>query len=111
MDEYMGTIKIFAGNFVPKDWMACEGQILPISQWNALFSLLGTTYGGNGQTTFALPDLRCGIPVGINSMGNLGFPLKALGEVGSSSVHGSFQLRTLGIMYIICVRGIYPSRW
>ena len=64
MEEYMGIIKLFAGNFVPQYYMACNGALLPISQYSALFSLLGTTYGGDGQTTFALPDLRSRIPVG-----------------------------------------------
>lgn len=61
---YMGEIKLFAGNFPPKGWALCNGQLLPINQNQALFSLLGTTYGGNGQTTFALPDLRGRVPVG-----------------------------------------------
>lgn len=54
---------MFAGNFAPRDYAFCQGQILPIAQNTALFSLLGTTYGGNGQTTFALPDLRGRVPV------------------------------------------------
>jgi microcystin-dependent protein len=54
---------LFAGNFPPKGWAFCDGQLLPISQNQALFALLGTTYGGNGQTTFALPDLRGRVPV------------------------------------------------
>ncbi len=60
---FMGEILIFAFNFTPKNWAACNGQILPINQNQALFSLLGTTYGGNGQTNFALPDLRGRAPV------------------------------------------------
>jgi microcystin-dependent protein len=64
MDELMGTIKLFAGNFAPKGYLYCAGQLLPISQYQALFSLLGTTYGGDGRTTFALPDLRSRVPVG-----------------------------------------------
>jgi microcystin-dependent protein len=58
MDEIMGTIKIFAFNFAPRQWAFCDGQLLSIAQNNALFALLGTTYGGDGVTTFALPDLR-----------------------------------------------------
>ncbi|GGF39921.1 tail Collar domain-containing protein [Echinicola rosea] len=64
MDEYMASIKMFAGTFAPRGWMYCEGQLLPIAQYTALFSLLGTTYGGDGRTTFALPDLRGRVPVG-----------------------------------------------
>lgn len=64
MDEYMATVKMFAGNFAPRGWMFCQGQLLPISQYSALFSLLGTIYGGDGRTTFALPDLRGRAPIG-----------------------------------------------
>lgn len=58
MNPFLAQIMIFAGNFAPRGWAFCEGQLLPISQNSALFSLLGTTYGGDGRTTFALPDLR-----------------------------------------------------
>ena len=58
METYIGTILMFAGNFAPRGWALCDGQILAIAQNSVLFSILGTTYGGNGQTTFALPDLR-----------------------------------------------------
>jgi len=60
---FMGEVKIISWNFPPKGWAFCNGQFLPINQNQALFSLLGTTYGGNGQTTFALPDLRGRAPV------------------------------------------------
>src|SRR5207248_4905848 len=60
---YVGEIRIFAGNFAPAGWMFCEGQLLPISENQTLFSLIGTTYGGDGQATFALPDLRGRMPV------------------------------------------------
>src|SRR5207302_6048607 len=58
-----GEIRIFAGNFAPAGWMFCEGQLLPISEYETLFNLIGTTYGGDGQSTFALPDLRGRIPL------------------------------------------------
>ncbi|WP_200978005.1 phage tail protein [Echinicola sp. 20G] len=64
MEELIGVIKIFAGNFAPRGYMLCEGQLLPIAQYSALFSILGTTYGGDGRTTFALPDLRGRAPIG-----------------------------------------------
>ncbi|NTS39379.1 phage tail protein [Flavisolibacter sp. BT320] len=64
MEPLMATIILFAGNFAPRGWAFCNGQILSIAQNTALFALLGTTYGGNGQTTFALPDLRGRTPVG-----------------------------------------------
>ena len=60
---FLGEIKIISFNFAPKGWALCNGQFLPINQNQALFSLLGTTYGGNGQTTFALPDLRGRVPM------------------------------------------------
>ena len=63
MDPFLGEIRIFAGNFAPRNWAFCNGQVLSIAQNTALFSLLGTTYGGNGQTTFGLPDLRGRLPV------------------------------------------------
>jgi len=68
---FMGQIEIFSFNFAPKGWTQCNGQLLPINQNQALFSLLGTMYGGNGQTTFGLPDLRGRIPIsfGQNTQG------------------------------------------
>jgi len=60
---YVGEIRMFAGNFAPAGWMFCEGQLLPISENETLFQLIGTTYGGDGQETFALPDLRGRIPI------------------------------------------------
>lgn len=66
-EPYIGEIRMFAGNFAPNGWMFCDGQLVPISENDALFILLGTTYGGDGQETFALPDLRGRVPV---HMGN-----------------------------------------
>lgn len=63
-EPFIASIIMFGGNFGPRGWALCQGQILSIAQNTALFSLLGTTYGGNGQTTFALPDLRSRVPVG-----------------------------------------------
>lgn len=60
---YVGEIRLFAGNFAPAGWMMCEGQLLPISENETLFQLIGTTYGGDGQSTFALPDMRGRLPV------------------------------------------------
>ena len=65
VETFLGEIRMFAGNFAPYGWAFCQGQILPIAQNTALFSLLGTTYGGDGRTTFALPDLRGRVPVGF----------------------------------------------
>ncbi|SFN50588.1 phage tail protein [Dokdonella immobilis] len=72
---YVGEIRIFAGNFAPAGWQFCEGQLLPISENETLFQLIGTTYGGDGQSTFALPDLRGRLPL---HMGN-GFILAETG--------------------------------
>ncbi len=63
-DPFVAEIRIFAGNFAPTGWATCDGQILPISQNTALFSLLGTTYGGDGRSTFALPNLQGSTPIG-----------------------------------------------
>jgi microcystin-dependent protein len=161
---------MFAGNFAPRGWAKCEGQLLPISQNTALFSLLGTIYGGDGRSTFALPDLRGRVPVGVGNgsglptvsqgarFGNATTTLNSTNlpqhthqaygvtEVGSSSdpsgnlpantkvfdnEYGtgtltpmnagmidntgssqSFENRppSLGMNYIICISGIYPSR-
>ena len=60
---YVGEIRMFAGNFAPAGWMFCAGQLLPISENETLFQLIGTTYGGDGQSTFALPDLRGRLPI------------------------------------------------
>jgi microcystin-dependent protein len=60
---YVGEIRMFGGNFAPAGWMFCEGQLLPISENETLFQLLGTTYGGDGESTFALPDLRGRLPI------------------------------------------------
>ena len=74
---YVGEIRMFAGNFAPAGWMFCDGQLLPISENETLFQLIGTTYGGDGQSTFALPDLRGRIPL---HFGN-GFTLAEQGGV------------------------------
>ena len=60
---FVGEIRIFAGNFSPNGWLFCDGSLLPISEYETLFNLIGTTYGGDGQSTFALPDLRSRAPV------------------------------------------------
>lgn len=77
---YLGEISWVAFNFAPKNWALCNGQLLSISQNQALFSLLGTTYGGNGQTTFALPDLRGRAPIHVGQG-------HTLGEIGGAQTH------------------------
>jgi microcystin-dependent protein len=66
-EGFIGEVKLFAGNFAPRNWAFCDGQLLPISQNQALFSIVGTMYGGDGRTTFALPDLRARVPVGVGT--------------------------------------------
>jgi len=79
-DPFLGEIRMFAGNFAPRGWALCDGQLLPISNNTALFSLLGTTYGGDGRTTFALPDLRGRAP--IHAGQGPGLTNKTLGQKG-----------------------------
>lgn len=130
----IGEVKIFAGNFAPRGWALCQGQLLPIAQNNALYSLLGTTYGGDGRTTFGLPDLRGRTPIGVGTSPGLteirqgykyGVELNKIGvrkviiKQGDSTEVGVDELivrplenrqPSLGVHYIICLNGIYPSR-
>ena len=82
-DPFVAEIRIFAGNFAPRGWAFCNGQVMPIAQNTALFSLLGTTYGGNGQNTFALPDLQGRFPM-MPGQGP-GLSLRDLGDQGRSA--------------------------
>ena len=77
---FMGEIKVISFNFAPQGWALCNGQFLPINQNQALFSILGTTYGGNGQTTFALPDFRDRVPLHVGNG-------HTLGERGGEEAH------------------------
>lgn len=166
-EGFLGEVKLFAGNFAPRGWAFCQGQLLSISQNTALFSILGTTYGGDGRTTFGLPDLRGRVPAGTGSgpglsnyslgqkigtetvtLTNSNLPshahtLSGISELtiksnpndksdtkalvpantpGSTPVTnlntqnmgGSQSINniqpTLGMNYIICLQGIFPSR-
>ena len=84
-DPYIGQITLFAGNFAPAGWALCDGTLLPISNFSALFSILGTTYGGDGQTNFGLPDLRSRVPIHVGNSVPSGLPAVDLGEKGGSS--------------------------
>lgn len=84
-DPYLADVSIFAGNFAPRGWAFCDGQLLPISQYSALFSLLGTIYGGDGRTTFALPDLRGRMPIGPGN--GPGLPSYNLGTKSGNYEH------------------------
>src|SRR5688572_5778483 len=79
-EPMIGEIRMWAGNFAPKNWALCNGQILAIASNTALFSILGTTYGGNGTTTFGLPDLRGRVPLGQGQ--GPGLTPRSLGEIG-----------------------------
>jgi microcystin-dependent protein len=79
-NPFVAEIRIFAGNFAPTGWATCDGQLLPISQNTALFSLLGTTYGGDGKSTFALPNLQGSAP--LQQGQGPGLSLRDLGEIG-----------------------------
>jgi microcystin-dependent protein len=81
-EPYIGEIRMFAGNFAPKGWAFCNGQLLSIAQNSALFSILGTTYGGNGQTTFGLPNLQGRVPMHWGT--GQGLTPRTLGETSGS---------------------------
>lgn len=160
---FIGDIKVVAFGFAPKGWALCNGQLLPISQYQPLFSLLGTMYGGDGRTTFALPDLRARIPlhngsgysqgqqggeathtlnvnelpahthsaIGVSDAGTVSLPSAQLlagapqasygntldlvmnpvaaRPAGNSQPHPNMP-PFLGLNFIICLSGIFPSR-
>ena len=171
MEGTIGEVRMFAGTFAPRSWAFCHGQLLPISQNTALFSILGTTYGGDGRTTFGLPDLRGRVPLGVgrgpgltdrrlgsrsgeenhtlsvneipshghqvrcrNEEGNSNDPTGnvpakpsietdqysseaatqsmsggSVANAGGGSQHNNMQ-PWLGMNYIICLQGVFPSR-
>lgn len=89
-NPYIGEIRIFAGTFAPQGWMLCQGQLLPISEYDTLFNLIGTTYGGDGQSTFALPDLSARFPL-HQGVGPDGSTLSLGEQVGVDSVTLTYQ--------------------
>lgn len=136
-EAFIGSIVMFAGNFAPRNWAFCDGTLLNIAQHQALFAILGTTYGGDGRTTFALPDLRGRIPMHPGS--GPGLTPRRLGDKGGTEanpiqvigVHANKEMSTgtafttvvkgtAGEMpnvqpfgcvnFIICLNGIFPSR-
>jgi microcystin-dependent protein len=131
-NPFLGEIRLFAGNFNPHGWALTNGQILPISQNTALFSLLGTTYGGNGQTTFELPNFQSRMPVhqgqgaglspyDIGEQGgaeSISFSSLAIPSAPSPAVSASVSFRPqvqtvspfLVLNFIIALLGIFPSR-
>lgn len=93
MDPFIGQIQAFAFDWAPRGWLPCDGRLLPIADYQALFSLLGTTYGGDGRTTFGIPDLRDQVEQGRKSRGKAGRP---------STQHE--------LSYCIAVQGLFPAR-
>ena len=81
-NPFVGEIRLFAGNFAPQGWMTCDGQLLPISQFETLFNLIGTTYGGDGQQTFGLPNLAARVPIHVGSGGASNYQM---GQSGGAS--------------------------
>jgi microcystin-dependent protein len=81
-DYYIGEIRLFAGPYVPVGWQECDGTVLNVSTYQALFSLLGSRYGGDGATTFAVPDLRGRLPIGYGTSGGTGISAYTLGQSG-----------------------------
>ncbi|MAC34807.1 MAG: phage tail protein [Haliea sp.] len=137
-EPFVGEIRLFAGNFAPRGWAFCDGQLLAVSQNDALFSLLGTIYGGDGRTTFGLPDLRGRVPVhagdgpGLSTRrlgqklgsDNLALPTRNTTS-GISTERGVAVNQTtravatpqgmpgnpaLGLNFIISLFGVFPSR-
>jgi microcystin-dependent protein len=82
IEPYLGNVTVFAGNFAPRAWMFCQGQLLSIANYDALFALIGTTYGGDGQVTFALPDLRSRI--GVHAGQGSGLSNYTLGQMAGT---------------------------
>lgn len=78
---YVGELRLFCGNFAPLGWLFCHGQLLPIAEYETLFNLIGTSYGGDGQSNFALPDLRGRVPLHIGSSGGRSYVLAESGGV------------------------------
>jgi microcystin-dependent protein len=131
-ESFIGEIKLFAGNFAPRGYAFCDGQLLPINQNQALYSILGTTYGGDGRTNFGLPDMRGRVPIhpgtgpGLSSrrlgekQGNEEFNLVANDLPGSKKQGKTIYTNAYAtesnmppftvVNFIIALVGLYPSR-
>ena len=124
-EPFIGQLSVFAGNFAPSGWALCDGQLLSINEYEALFSLIGTTYGGDGRMTFALPDLRGRVVIGPGQ--GPGLTSRTRGAIGGTEVGGKLGsgpfltggTSTKGVAneqpyqvlnYIICLEGVYPPR-
>lgn len=114
MDPVLGEIRLFGFTFAPQGWFLCQGQLLPISQYTALFSLVGTTYGGDGRTNFALPDLRGRAPIAFGQGSGLvnydqGQAVEP-GAAAAESAPSGDQPGALALNWCIAYEGIYPAR-
>lgn len=110
-DAMLGEVRIFAGNFAPRGWAFCDGQALSIAQNTALFSLLGTTYGGDGRTTFKLPKLTWPAPPPPVAKEGKTLPRREKRpKPRASGAPSDVQNDGSKVKYIICMQGIYPSR-
>lgn len=108
-EPFIGQVITVGFTFCPRGWARADGQLLPIAQYSALFSLLGTTYGGDGRTDFALPDLRGRVPV-HTGQGD-GLPEVRLGQKGSAAGGRKGAVpQYLGMMACIALDGVFPSR-
>lgn len=117
MEPFVGQIVMFAGIFAPRGWALCEGQLLEIERYQLLYGLLGTAYGGDGQTTFALPDLRGRMPVGcgagperaVTAAAAATGAADAVPEVPAAAPQDGAQPGRY-VSFIIALDGVYPSR-
>ncbi len=107
MSPYLGEIRVFAFNYAPSGWAPCNGQIMPIGEFTALFQLLGTSYGGDGVTTFALPNYQNRAPVHVSPdlpLGQMG------GGQGVQAGAGAVTTPTLSGNFCIAIQGVFPPR-
>lgn len=113
MDGYLGEIRLFAFFKAPDNWLLCQGQALPINQYQALYSLLGTAYGGDGKTTFALPDLRGRTPISIDngvSLGASGGTDTVTLQASQIPAHIHYLLAMTGAGTMGVPTGLYPAQ-
>ncbi|MDT0595736.1 phage tail protein [Glaciecola petra] len=108
-ERYLGEVILVSFNFCPRGTLNADGDLLQISQYQALYALLGTTYGGNGRTTFGLPDLRSRTPIGASNGGTLS-PKKHGANSDLSTDSSAKQVGTLAMSYCVVVEGVFPSR-
>ncbi|MCW5850233.1 MAG: tail fiber protein [Anaerolineae bacterium] len=132
-EAYFGEIRMFAGDYAPEGWLLCNGQLLQIQQYQALFAVIGLRYGGDGRTTFGLPDLRGRVPVGMGQgQGLMSYPLGQSGGAErntpaavqlqapdtaptrpvavASSAAGDNRQPYQVVNFIICAQGLWPAR-